>query len=120
MQRYDIKLYDVLGEERETIRDLTHVQMCDLRCVFGWANIKHTVKAIDVGNGAQEYLEANCKWPVSVDKAVAMLTGSSPRRMRGVLGWNGSMACKFLRLAGAWDELSQHEKNVILGYEVAK
>lgn len=117
--RYDVKVYDGAAEERETIRGLTYGQMGAIVAVLDWAHIKYYVKDIEVNGAAQAYLRS-CKGLAkyaSVDKVVETFR-IDPKNAKAILRWNGSMACKFLRLAGAWDGLDQAEKNVILGYEV--
>lgn len=72
-------------------------------------------------DAAREYLDS-CKGQAKYTrvKDVVAALKDHPRNTKAVLGWNGAMACRFLRLAGVWEEIGQTEKNMILGYEVAK
>lgn len=95
---------------------LTGEQAKDLKRLLAQADIEYTVKPID---GAEKYLRANCKFPHAKVGGVVAAFRANPKKTKAGLRWNGSMAQKFLKLAGAWDGLGERERNIILGYEVA-
>lgn len=103
--QYDVTVHNISEEEK------------DLVCqVLADKVVKYTVGPAE--DAALEYLGANCKPKLAVSAVVDRLL-KSPKATKAALRWSGSMANKFLRLAGVWDTLGQAEKNVILGYEVA-
>ena len=112
--QYDVEIRD--GDK--TIHGLTHEQVKEIKCVLGWANVQYTIHE-NAEAEALEYLRANCKPKIAVAPVVNHFL-TNPKHTRACLRWNGSMASKFLRLAGVWDTLSKTEKNIILGYEVAR
>ena len=106
--KYNLTVHDIPGEGMPGLLQLLDEE-----------EIKYTVELVT--NEAQGYLD-ECKGLaryISVANVTASLL-DHPKNAKALLGWNGSMAQKFLKLAGAWDDLDEHKRNVILGYEVAR
>ena len=104
-------LYDVV------IHGITKEVLESIQPILERARIGYVIEP----SAAQKYLDESGSWlaaKVGVDKVVTAFK-IDPKGAKSHFGWNGSMANKFLRLAGVWDELSKTEKNIILGYEVA-
>jgi len=106
--KYDLTIHDIPKEEVPP----------GLLQLLDEEEIRYTLEPAQ--DAAKAYLRS-CKGMArhaSVDKIIEAFR-IDPKNARAILGWSGSMANKFLRLAGVWDGLTQAERNVILGYEVA-